>query len=151
MIIITFIPFRYSTRITCTKDSTTLNLTNIWGSTRASKNISPSYVWSILWGCKIQWPRTPGTTITTQNICKVSENTHIAPKSFVRRWNCKDNVPKLNSTLYNFKFKFNVTKFQVHSSPYSLQFHAPNSPSFEDICMFSLPSYIQTRIFWKLN
>ena len=151
MIIITFILFRYSTRIMCTKDSTTLTLTNIWGSTRMSKNISPSYVWSILRGCKIQWPRIPGTTITTQNICKVSENIHIVPKSFIRRRNCKDNVPKLNSTLYNFKFKFNVTKFQVHSSPYSLQFHAPNSPSFEDTCMLSLPSYIQTSIFWKLN
>ena len=79
MNIITFILFRYSTRITCTRGSMTLTLTSIWESIGASKNISPPYVWSILRGCKTQWPRIPGTMTTTQNICKVSENIHISP------------------------------------------------------------------------
>ena len=77
--IITFILFRYSTRITCTRGSMTLTLTSIWESIGASKNISPPYVWSILRGCKTQWPRIPGIMTTTQNICKVSENIYISP------------------------------------------------------------------------
>ena len=125
--------------------------TNIWGSTRAIQNKSLSCGWLILRGCETQGLRPPGTMITTANIIKVSENIYIAPMNVIRRRNCKDNAPKLNSAHYNFKFKFNVTEFQIHPNTYSLQFHAPNSPNIENICMFSLPSYIQARILLKIK